>query len=502
VLNNDLLKPLQDGTWEMDCLEITLTPNDEGRSDVLKGPGYLRQEKDGTITFKQYTTSRCTVEPFGRFQNMVPGKLIEHENYHRFQAIDKSGREWTFPATLVQVGGYYGPEGLRPIVTGDLQELSATRSYSWAPGSHSLTLVIFLDVKVPCNAVTESHTSEAGKQSLRSSWLNLANFQAAGWDFRIKREEGLVTVRVNSSTRFPDDAPLRITEALGFVLGHPFFWNMSELVEDRDETIRIRGKRHTLHPKIRSPIYPSDIDSTRCAWRMFDCYLRHVLRHNQPDRFHPCTRYLFSVLEASAGTIGAQALALGVAVEGLAKELFPEAGQCSQEWKELVTELRQHCLGWDGFSTGRAPQALSKRLPGLFGQLVTARAKDRLFALVDRKVVQARHVEAWSRLRNATAHGVTSFTDSLQELVDLCSAVTVLMYHLIFHAIGYEGVYTDYSTHHFPYRLYFGRAPQHDEIAVCAYRAWEREGHPHGQDVRHWLEAEKRLEEGLVCGAA
>ncbi|MFA6560559.1 MAG: DUF2934 domain-containing protein [Verrucomicrobiia bacterium] len=35
--------------------------------------------------------------------------------------------------------------------------------------------------------------------------------------------------------------------------------------------------------------------------------------------------------------------------------------------------------------------------------------------------------------------------------------------------------------------------PTPDEIAVCAFAIWEKEGRPHGRDVEHWLQAEAQL---------
>lgn len=38
-----------------------------------------------------------------------------------------------------------------------------------------------------------------------------------------------------------------------------------------------------------------------------------------------------------------------------------------------------------------------------------------------------------------------------------------------------------------------GEAVTADDIARRAYERWEREGCGHGNDVRHWLEAERQL---------
>lgn len=37
-------------------------------------------------------------------------------------------------------------------------------------------------------------------------------------------------------------------------------------------------------------------------------------------------------------------------------------------------------------------------------------------------------------------------------------------------------------------------SPSAQEIAVCAYAIWEKEGRPHGRDVDHWLQAKAQLE--------
>ena len=35
--------------------------------------------------------------------------------------------------------------------------------------------------------------------------------------------------------------------------------------------------------------------------------------------------------------------------------------------------------------------------------------------------------------------------------------------------------------------------PTAEQIAACAYLIWIKEGRPQGQDVAHWLQAEKQL---------
>ena len=58
--------------------------------------------------------------------------------------------------------------------------------------------------------------------------------------------------------------------------------------------------------------------------------------------------------------------------------------------------------------------------------------------------------------------------------VDLCHKVMVLMYHLIFRAVGFEGVYIDHSTHGWRPKCYGDRPPTEEEIAVTGYFMWKR----------------------------
>lgn len=39
----------------------------------------------------------------------------------------------------------------------------------------------------------------------------------------------------------------------------------------------------------------------------------------------------------------------------------------------------------------------------------------------------------------------------------------------------------------------FYKEPTRDEIALSAFLAWERDGRPHGADLKYWFEAEQTL---------
>jgi len=101
----------------------------------------------------------------------------------------------------------------------------------------------------------------------------------------------------------------------------------------------------------------------------------------------------------------------------------------------------------------------ASRIQGLVNGLTTIRAIDRLNALATTGNTDTAHVKAWQKLRNRGVHPTTRDTEDVasldyQRLIDELHRVTVLMYHIVFHLIGYRGPYTDYATLGFPIRNY------------------------------------------------
>jgi hypothetical protein len=233
------------------------------------------------------------------------------------------------------------------------------------------------------------------------------------------------------------------------------------------------------------------------AWRLFQHYLAFVANWPEPS-FHPCTRHLFSVYQGYQGTIEAQSMALATAVEGVVKELYPEPKKKIESTKELMKKLRAHCENWEEFKNEEVKRSLWERLSGLLGQLAGTRPKDVLYRLVADRAVNEQHVQAWNKLRNRSAHADVWSSGSVQDLVDLCSSAMILLYHLVFRAIGYEGLYTDYSVYGYPTKRYRGRPVTEGEIAIAAYFLWKQDGEKYGNDWHYWFTARKMLEEGII----
>jgi hypothetical protein len=488
------------GDWEVDCVSMTLTQNGAQPPAQFVGQGYLRQNEAGTIRYQIYPTTVTNVSPHAGLQPIgVPGVIIGADRFYRLEAVAQDGICWEVERTIPEMGGSFIGGIFHHLVGGAATEMRFSRPFPVPLPKFYLTMVFFVEAKIPCNARTETTTVIGGEQRHTSSNLDLARFGTRFGEFRVSRREGMVVVEIEADAAFPAHFESRVTEALMFVLTKPLYWNVIERFEGGTEAFRVRGAPQVIDARLPRPVTGpyEDIDTTGEVWRLFEKYLALVCTHPGAN-FHPCSRHLFGVLEASAGGITARGLALGVAAEGIAKEMFPAAGAPMAGMNTLVAPLRAHCLAWGGFPAGELGESVKKRLPGMIGQLLNVSTKDKLHALAKEKAIYEAHIKSWSDLRNTLAHGVTPGSADIQKLFDLCQQVTVLMYHLIFKAAGYEGLYEDYSAYGWPTKRYRGRAVTEQEITVAAYFIYEKTDRSDGHDIEHWFAGKEQLEAGLA----
>jgi hypothetical protein len=425
----------------------------------------------------------------------TPGKLIDPSMYYTLQAKDSFGRAWLCDRVLPDFSTFFGDNSWDTIVSGQLYLLESTQEQHYSVKTTYIRLAFFVDVKLPANTVTEVIKRVGGEEQRGASALDVAKVETEFGSFVFRTEPGKLIVSCSCLKAPQEHFFVRIMESLSFVFGKRLWWNFVEERRDRTVIRRIRGGNESDERSLVLPVNENDTPSPFFTWRLFSLYLSFISSH-KGGTLHPCSRVLFPVYQAHQGTVESQALALGVAVEGICKELFPETVSQAQELRVWAKSLREHCEVWKGFQDPLVRTALYDRISGLLGQLNSVRAKDTLMRLVSDGVAYERHVKAWGKLRNQAAHANIHASGTLQELVDLCAGVTMLLYHLIFKAIGYEGAYTDHSEYGYPRRWFRGRRPTAEEIAVAAYFLYLKEPDRYGNDLHHWFTARAMLENG------
>lgn len=438
--------------WETDCVDITLTQNDVPAPRIYRGRGYLRQDSEGVVNFHVYPPMDGEPEGAHDFNSSgAAGRLLAPSAYYTLSAIDWYGRVWTSDRVICDISTTYCSGEPYGIVFGQVRELKSEKKDFCRSDNYHLRMVWNVELSIPCTASTEVVTRLGSKES-RSGSLNAAIFDFDSGKFTIHTSPKQLYLEFGANRTPHSYFYIRVMEAMSFVVGRRLGWNYAEELRDGTKTIRLRGNATSDEKSLMEPVTSTVMDHRDDTWRLFVAYLRFILT-TDGGNLHPCTMELFRVYQARQGTIEAQALALGVSVEGLCKCLFPRSNESETKLKGWVKELRQHCQSWCGFSDPAAHSALSGRLSGLIGTLLNVRAKDTLMELVEQKAVAKKLVDAWTQLRNLAAHASLR-ADSMQELIDLCATNAVLVYHLIFKAIGYTGKYSDYSEHGHPLKDY------------------------------------------------
>jgi hypothetical protein len=469
--------------WEVDCVSCSLTQNETAAPQTFSGKGFLRQAEDGTIHLRLYPTE---IHNYADGQILaapcLPGQLIPPKAYFSFRGRDMAGRYWTCSRVRPDVSESCHPEGTERVVSGTIYDLRSEGNSGAPEDLYLLRVVFFSDTDLTAGSF------DAKVQEALSAQNEFGKFT-------IQNEVGKLVISCQSDKPHQEYFFLRVTESLSFVLGRRLYWNCVEEYRHGKVIRRVIGLKQSDQRRLPQPVEERISPWAQFTWQLFSRYLAFVCSH-EGDSLHGCSRLLYAVYQAQQGTIHAKALALGVAVEGLCKELFPQTTEQSDQLRRWVGGLRKHCELWEGFRDAETKKALFDRLGGLLGQLTSTRPKDTLMRLQSERVVYDRHVRAWGTLRNRAAHANMNAADSLQELVDLCDAVTVLLYHLVFKAIGYEGAYTDWSEYGHPAKWFRGRPPTEEEIAVAAYFLYLKEPDRHGNDWHHWFTARAMLESG------
>lgn len=449
MLTEQEIQDLRQGTFEIDCSLMVLKRISTGNMRAFSGPGFVKQSSGDEIYFKLYPDAKFHPdELFRQFyspSSMKLGEVIPEHEYYSLSATDLQGRRWT--SSRILPPNIHQGEGV--VLTGRLDELiHTTDRVSHLPRRGYLVLRVFDDIKIPVNTTTETTVSVAGKE-LTSHRLNASKFTSCGKMFRLTQEDGFLTIEVISDDEsLPDHIEKRVIEALQFVLARPLRWSVMQKYCDGIEKTCIRPQRSVVSkPRLQPPINFHSPAVTESVWKLFDRYLQHIITHSE-DKWHPLSVEIHSVCEASGGSLDAEGLTLGVAIEGVLRSEFPNLGWPSKDTKSAVKRFFG-CL-----EECDVDESLKGRIKGAVGNMFRPRPKDRMLLLIDEGAIIDEQLRAWESLRHSSAHAERPDSKSLQDFLQLCWTVTVLLYHLVFRAIGYEGKYTDYSADGWPLKQY------------------------------------------------
>lgn len=404
------------------------------------GPGEIWQDEKAEIRFKLFADDegfQSLAQYFGR--TFEVGRLIPDEDFFNLYAEDYSGRAWKAEGIIPNSRGGIGAG----IAHGRVHELVLEGEPISACVSDHVRLRFRGKVEFPCNQGTQVVVSVGGKDRGRSFALDAAFIDTDQEHCEIRHDaEHTVFSMTLPSGQLKAITATRIQESLQFVLGRELPLLVVETMT-RNTNQRCFRSAASGNGKVMPPLAFTLVDEGGCIWRMFRDYFRFV--HSNADRgYHPVSRHIANVIEASAASFDAKVLALGVAVEGLVSECFPELAPVNSG---LLSDLNVVQKAFDALAV---KDECRKRVNGAIGAMRSTRGSDLIRAFLRNWELPDGLFEAWRKLRNRTAHGTNLDIKEIEIALQQKHEVLVLMYSIVFAAIGYDGLRSDYSRPGWP----------------------------------------------------
>lgn len=420
-MTNDEYRAFAKRRFVIDCPQITLTQNTPDCPRHFSGPGLIYQDENGQLLLKLFAAQKANLEAevggLNSRLSVAPGQVVPSTQYYDLVAKKLNGEVWTSAHFLIDPSTDFE----KIIVTAELWQIVSKKTFPVCKDASRLMFRISDQLSYPANSATMQTVKFGNKVEQTQSEINVAEFGVANLQLRLYPDKGWTIFEVEAKSAISPALTPRLIEALSFVLARRVSWATSELTtQDGTTTTLCSLVRASSETRILPPLAFKHIpEGAAHVWRMFERYLTKVTE-NCDHSTHPLSRQVYSVLAAGESSLEAEALALGVAVEGVLKIAFPDKGNRKKGW-----------------------------------------AYNKLKQLVREGVVNPDSVNAWKGRRDDSAHGNDIDLDSvetLQALLVQCRQCLDLFYKIIFLAIGYEGICTAYARPGWPTEEYRGAA--------------------------------------------
>jgi hypothetical protein len=449
MLYDELLEDFRKGKFELWCPKMIICQKDNEKPFKYSGSGLIRQNQENRIEFVLIEPSSSSISWNLKSllgDNKEIGKLITNDKYYSLEVTDLSGWVWKAERLLISHSG--GSAG--SVVFGDIDVLKCIKSPEFQ--NNMIKLEIFVDIRLPLAEMKRKAVCISENES--SFWEgNMTEFKVGEIEISIKKDINVITVIAKSEKTFSGNyLETRIIEALQFVTARTISWGILQKNINEKRITYLHSPEKALLPTNMS--LPIDYDHAdlegKWVWLLFGKYLEHIYDFKGDNIFqmHPISGWLHYVRNASGGSIFTKGLGLGVAIEGILECEYSNIGAPSSAYIKAIDEMITYVNSFSG------DENLRKRILSSVYKMKKARAKDKLLALQKAGIIREEDLKAWDYIRNSGAHARPPEREELQKWIDNCYKAEVLLNHLIFYAIDYQGQFTDYGSQNWPQSRY------------------------------------------------
>lgn len=442
---------------EIDCVDVEIHRFEDNQPPIFKGPGVIRGDKAGRLSYKVYNQIQVNEEIFAYL------KQIREENDPRktnlrlfvrgYDGMEWSGG-WSIPALNIFQAPYLLVEGAFDQLGARVEKLEGDRT------SNSTELVFsdYLDLPLAGTVKVESfHGEEVISTSFWGDHHEVT-FDDSLIRFQKSSDKSRLHVTASDGDRFtPPYVENWITEALIFITARMIYPRMIIRHFEKDALVFIRATPRTIESGMLPPFSYAP-DTRDSFWKAFCAYLGKC---KSVQQFEPLemTKGFSELCLAGKGTLQGFLISLSIYIEFCVNLIFAslESGASREDdYKKKVEDLVQHVGAWDRDDTIR------ERAKGLLSMLYTPSLPKRMDVLVEQGVITEIQEKTWKKARPYLAHGNVIDFKKEEEFWHIRNHLISMVYRLIFRIIGYRGLVLDYDGSKFGHIPYEWNDPQED----------------------------------------
>lgn len=449
VFLNSLAEKYVGKQFEIDCVDVEVHRFEDNQPPIFKGPGIIRGDKAGRLSYKIYNQIPVNEEIFAYLKQIKEENDPRKTNL-RLLAKGYDGMRWNgawsipvlniFQAPYMLVEGQFDQLGTR------VKKLEGDRTVN----STELVFSNHLDLPLAGTVKVESyHGEEVTSTSFWEDHHEVA-FDDSLIRFQKSSDKSRLHVTATNGDQFtPPLVENWITEALTFVTGRVIYPRMIIRHFEKDALVFIRATPRTRKSGMIPP-FASGPDTRDSFWKAFCSYLGKCKSSQQ---FEPLemTKGFSELCLTSKGTLQGFLISLSIYIEFCVNLIFEslESGTSEEDdYRRNIRDLVQHVGAWDG------DNAIRERAKGLLSMLFTPSLSKRMDVLVGQGVITEIQKKTWNKARPYLAHGNVIDFKKEEEFWHIRNYLISMAYRLIFRIIGYKGMVLDYDGSEFRYTPY------------------------------------------------
>lgn len=449
------IRQLKDGNWEHLAGQMIIKKRDN--TEEIKGPGFIRQIQQKYFQIVIFNLSSTGGDKENLLKLLAGDRKKSGEIIPASEGYELETQEGWKSKNLTSLDSYYTPDGTIYITY--TREIFYESKQNSPKAKAGVSYRAFHEYKgYPANKPILHQKYIKGDKSFPGWNLCVADTKSWLYDLRFFVHDGESVLQLISNRgkkHHNDKIEFRSVEAIEYVLGEPFEWNIKTVWDSvcRREHIRLvieHSKSHFNRPYC--DIWAPGSGSFEMFWGLYSNYLKYILNDKRHDFcvFGVMLKRLMGLRTAST-EFSSYILALCVAVENLLLEHFAQNVQ-DHERKILVNKLQSKIKTFLRNNTNNNDLAemvknhISRLMPG---KETPKRTLDRL---IDENKISRKRKDAWVNLRHKVTHG--RYVAFNQTNLNSVGDVEVLLHQLIFQCICYHGKYIDYGEIGYPRKKY------------------------------------------------